>query len=148
MPLRPPFLALLLFAPASILAAAETGPVAAFISKTCVDCHGPDTQEGGVRLDTLPLDAKGLAASPEALHTLIRVHDRVRDGEMPPKDAEQPAPEARKAFVAAVAPAITAGETEAAAGTGRATIRRLNRTEYEHTLRDIFSLPSLQVKDL
>ena len=141
-------LALLLFTPASILAAAETGPVAAFISKTCVDCHGPDTQEGGVRLDTLPLDAKGLAASPEALHTLIRVHDRVRDGEMPPKDAEQPASEARKAFVAAVAPAITAGETEAAAGTGRTTIRRLNRTEYEHTLRDFFSLPSLRVKDL
>ena len=119
-----------------------------FITATCIDCHGPDTQEGGVRLDTLPLDAKGLAASPEALHTLIRVHDRVRDGEMPPKDAEQPSAADRKAFVAAVAPAIMAGETEAAAGTGRTTIRRLNRTEYEHTLRDLFSLPSLRVKDL
>jgi mono/diheme cytochrome c family protein len=141
-------LALLLAAPASIVSAKATSPIAAFISKTCVDCHGPDAQEGGVRLDTLPLDAKGLAASPESLHTLIRVHDRVRDGEMPPKDVEQPSAADRQAFVAAVAPTITAGETEAAAGTGRTTIRRLNRAEYEHTLRDLFSLPSLRVKDL
>ena len=98
--------------------------------------------------DLLRLDAAGLAASPDSLRTLIRVHDRVRDGEMPPRDAEQPSPADRKAFVAAVAPAITAGETVAAAGTGRTTIRRLNRTEYEHTLRDLFSLPSLRVKDL
>jgi mono/diheme cytochrome c family protein len=138
----------------ALLAAADSRQARAgdqirpFLAATCVDCHGPDTQEGGVRLDTLPLDAKGLAASPDSLHTLIRVHDRVRDGEMPPKDAEQPSAADRAAFVAAVAPAITAGETEAAAGTGRTTIRRLNRTEYEHTLRDLFSLPSLRVKDL
>lgn len=128
--------------------AAEPGPVAAFFARTCVDCHGPDTQEGGVRLDTLPLDATGIAASPDALHTLIRAHDRVRAGEMPPRDAEQPSSADRDAFVAAVAPVIEAGEAAAAAGTGRATIRRLNRIEYEHTLRDLFALPSLRVKDL
>lgn len=146
--MMPQVAAIALVACGGFAGAAETGPVAAFLKTTCVDCHGPDTQEGGVRFDTLPLDAKGIAASPEALHTLIRAHDRVRDGEMPPKDAEQPQPEARTAFVAAVAPVILAGEAEAAAGTGRATIRRLNRTEYEHTLRDLFSLPSLRVKDL
>jgi mono/diheme cytochrome c family protein len=141
-------IAAVVIAPACPAPAAEPVPVTAFLTATCIDCHGPDTQEGGVRFDTLPLDAKGIAASPEALHTLIRAHDRVRDGEMPPQDAEQPKPEARKAFVTAVAPVIVAGEAEAAAGTGRATIRRLNRTEYEHTLRDLFSLPSLRVKDL
>jgi mono/diheme cytochrome c family protein len=128
--------------------AAEMSGSRAFIAATCVDCHGPDTQEGGVRLDNLPLDAQAVAASPEALHTLIRVHDRVRAGEMPPADAEQPAAADRAAFVAALAPAIVAAEGVAAAGTGRTTIRRLNRTEYEHTLRDLFSLPSLRVKDL
>jgi mono/diheme cytochrome c family protein len=127
---------------------ADVGMLRTFLSATCVDCHGAESPEGGVRLDNLPLEAQAVAASPEALHTLIRVHDRVRAGEMPPADAEQPEPAARAAFVAAVAPAIVAAEEVAAAGTGRTTIRRLNRTEYEHTLRDLFSLPSLRVKDL
>ncbi len=33
-------------------------------------------------------------------------------------------------------------------GLGRAAVRRLNRTEYENTLRDLFDLPGLSVKDL
>ncbi|MFM8635172.1 MAG: c-type cytochrome domain-containing protein, partial [Planctomycetia bacterium] len=62
------------------LAAAGSRPAIAadaraFLTQTCIDCHGPDTQEGGVRFDTLPLDAKGLAASPDAIHSLIRAHE-------------------------------------------------------------------------
>lgn len=119
-----------------------------FVAANCVACHGADDPEGGVRLDTLPLDAQGLAASPDALRTLVRVHDRVRAGEMPPPDAEQPAAADRAAFIAAAAGVITAAETARDAGTGRATIRRLNRGEYEHALLDLFALPSLRVKDL
>ena len=140
--------ALLLAAPASIVSAVESGPVAAFISKTCIDCHGPDSQEAGLRLDTLPLDPAKAAASADALRILIRVHDRVRDGEMPPKDMEQPSAADRQRFVAALEPVITAAESQAAAGTGRTTLRRMSRIEYEHTLRDLLALPTLAVKDL
>jgi cytochrome c553 len=146
--MRSAVFALLLSAPAWLVSAAETGPVSSFISTTCIDCHGPDAQESGLRLDTLPLEPAKAAASADALRILVRVHDRVRDGEMPPMDGPQPSAADRQRFVAALEPVITMAEAQAAAGTGRTTIRRLNRTEYEHTLRDLFSLPSLRVKDL
>jgi mono/diheme cytochrome c family protein len=137
-----------LFAFARPISAADSGPVAAFISTTCIDCHGPDTQEAGLRLDTLPLDPAKAAASADTLRMLVRVHDRVRDGEMPPKDVEQPSAADRQRFVAAFEPLITAAEAQAAAGTGRTTIRRMSRIEYENTLRDLLALPTLAVKDL
>src|SRR5581483_3973077 len=34
------------------------------------------------------------------------------------------------------------------AGDGRAVFRRLNRTEYENSLRDLLGIPGLKVKDL
>ena len=137
-----------LFAPAWPGVAAESGRVATFLSTTCIECHGPDVQEAGLRLDTLPLDPAKAAASADALRILVRVHDRVRDGEMPPADASQPSEADRRQFIAAIEPVITAAEAQAAAGTGRTTIRRMSRIEYENTLRDLFALPTLAVKEL
>jgi mono/diheme cytochrome c family protein len=152
--LRPLFVPLALAAPAWLFAyvpyvvAAESGRVATFLSNTCIECHGPDVQEAGLRLDTLPFDPVKAAASADALRILVRVHDRVRDGEMPPPDASQPSEADRRQFIAAIEPVITAAESQAAAGTGRTTIRRMSRIEYENTLRDFFALPTLAVKEL
>ena len=124
-PPRPAFLALALAAPAWLCApapyvvAAENGRVATFLSNTCIECHGPDVQEAGLRLDTLPLDPAKAAASADTIRILVRVHDRVRDGEMPPPDASQPSEADRRQFIAAIEPVITAAESQAAAGTGR-----------------------------
>ncbi|NDC64569.1 MAG: DUF1587 domain-containing protein [Planctomycetia bacterium] len=115
-----------LFASAWPVVAAGSGPVATFLSNTCIECHGPDVQEAGLRLDTLPLDPAKAAASADALRILARVHDRVRDGEMPPPDAAQPSAADRREFIAAIAPVITAA----------------------NTLRDLFALPTLAVKEL
>jgi hypothetical protein len=152
--LRPLFVPLALAAPAWLFAhvpyvvAAESGPVATFLSNTCIECHGPDVQEAGLRLDTLPLDPVKAAASADALRILVRVHDRVRDGEMPPPYAAQPSAADRRKFIASIEPVITAAESQAAAGTGRTTIRRMSRIEYGNTLRDLFALPTLAVKEL
>ncbi|MEI8229132.1 MAG: c-type cytochrome domain-containing protein, partial [Planctomycetota bacterium] len=128
--LRPLFVPLVcLFAPAWPVVAAGSGPVATFLSTTCIECHGPDVQEAGLRLDTLPLDPAKAAASADALRILVRVHDRVRDGEMPPADASQTSEADRRQFIAAIEPVITAAEAQAAAGTGRTTIRRMSRIE-------------------
>ena len=147
--LRPLFVPLVcLFAPAWPVVAAENGRVATFLSTTCIECHGPDVQEAGLRLDTLPLDPAKAAASADALRILVRMHDRVRDGEMPPADASQPSATDSRQFIAAIEPVITAAESQATAGTGRTTIRRMSRIEYENTLRDLFALPTLAVKEL
>ena len=128
--------------------AATADDVAVFVKTHCIDCHGPDAQEGGLRLDTLSLDPARIAESANALRAIVRVHDRVRDGEMPPKDVTQPSIGERQKFLAALAPVIVDAERQAAGGTQRTAIRRMNRVEYEQTLRDLLGLPLLRVKDL
>src|SRR5262249_15774963 len=43
--------------------------------------------------------------------------------------------------------ALPAADRARRVGEGRAVFRRLNRTEYENTLRDLFGIPGLKVKD-
>ena len=78
----------------------------------------------------------------------VKVHDRVRDGEMPPKKKEQPEPAERAAFLKALSEPMIAAEQAHFAKDGRATQRRLNRYEYENTLRDLLHAPWLQIKEI
>jgi hypothetical protein len=75
------------------------------------------------------------------------VHDRVRDGEMPPKKKARPEPAELEAFTRSLSSSLVAVEQARAAREGRATQRRLNRYEYENALRDLLHAPWLQVRD-
>lgn len=67
---------------------------AAFLSQHCLTCHGDDTAEGGVRLDTLAeMDA---ATRTELLN---KVQEQVYFGLMPPEDAQQPSARQRQSMV-------------------------------------------------
>ena len=61
----------------------------------------------------------------------------------------RPRPDAagQKAFLEGLARSIVAAERAALAGEGRATLRRLNRHEYENALRDLLGVPWAQVAD-
>jgi hypothetical protein len=124
--------------------AGPPGPAKDFLARNCLDCHDAATHEGGLDLSALVFDP----AEPASYAKWVRVHDRVRDGEMPPKDAPQPKPEELDGFLKAVAGPIAAADRAQAAAEGRATLRRLNRYEYENTLRDLLDAPWLQVKDM
>src|SRR4051794_29029047 len=73
----------LLLATTSIAFAAEEPPAAVrdLIGSHCVDCHGPTVQKAGLRLDPL----SGDFGDPATFRTWVKVHDRVRAGEMPPQ---------------------------------------------------------------
>jgi hypothetical protein len=64
---------------------------------------------------------------------------------MPPQTKPRPAAAAQQAFLGDLAGALGAFERTAGAE-GRATQRRLNASEYENALRDLFAAPWLQVK--
>ena len=117
---------------------------AALTAKYCVSCHRGPTPRGGLDLESLafaPADA-------DNFRTWVKVHDRLQAGEMPPKTRKlRPAPAELDAFLARLATALTAPETDAAARDGRAMQRRLNRYEYENALRDLLHAPWLQVKE-
>ena len=122
----------------------ESPSTRAFIEANCLDCHDTETKKGGLDLATLPVDL----ASPKVFATWVTVHDRVTSGEMPPpKKKHRPEPRVVERFTNQLARALMAAETEQTQQHGRATLRRLNRYEYEETLRDLLSLPSLEVRN-
>ncbi|MFO0966607.1 MAG: DUF1592 domain-containing protein [Gemmataceae bacterium] len=109
------------------------------LAKHCFACHGAVKPKGDLRLDTLKPDF----ADPAARERWQRVLERIESGEMPPK--AKPRPDAREVRV--VAAWIEAGEEKARRTEGRVVLRRLNRVEYENTLRDLLGV-EVDVQDL
>ncbi len=116
----------------------------AFVEKHCFDCHDTDSAKGGLDLSRLGLDL-GDALTFAAW---AKVYDRVQAGEMPPAKRARPGHGERDAFLSAVADPLTATDLAREAAEGRSTRRRLNRYEYENTIRDLLQAPWLQIKDL
>ena len=117
---------------------AATVPLS-FVAKHCVGCHDDSVSEGDFRADLLPKNL-GDAASQKAWS---RVLARVQSGEMPPpkKKERPPEKEVTAALVAlktAFHEATLAKHNEA----GRVRVRRLNRLEYENTVRDLLGIDS------
>jgi mono/diheme cytochrome c family protein len=115
---------------------------AAFIERHCVGCHNPDDRKGHLDLTALPFAAE----DPDTLRRWVKVHDRVKAGEMPPGTRRRPDAADRDDFVTGLAAAIDAHERGADARDGRSPRRRLNAYEYENALRDLFGAPWLQVR--
>jgi hypothetical protein len=103
----------------------------------CYACHSQQTAKpkGDLRLDQLPLDFADEAARERWLAVL----KRVQAGEMPPKSRPRPP----QADVRLLSDWIS-GRAEAAAADrraqGRVVLRRLNRVEYENTVRDLLGV--------
>lgn len=123
---------------------ADEPAVRRFFKGHCAGCHGMETQEAGRRLDSLPVDF----TAPALFAAWVKIHDRLRDGEMPPKGSPQPSPDQRRMVVDWLATQLTEADVARRRAEGRAELRRLNRTEYENSLRDLFGLSGLKVKDL
>ncbi len=124
------------------VAARATDEIAKRVQASCVECHDADVHKAGLRLDQL----KPASEDPATLAMWTRIHDRVAAGEMPPKkklDAGETA-----AFTGALASALTTADLAHQRHDGRVGLRRLNRVEYEDTVRDLLAIPQLQVKDI
>lgn len=114
-----------------------------FLEKNCTECHDADTKKGGLDLTALPVDL----ALPKNFNAWVTIHDRVSNGEMPPKKKARPEATELQAFEKELRASLVTAEKARYAGEGRATQRRLNRYEYENVLRDLLHAPWLQIKD-
>src|SRR5437899_8011476 len=134
----------LLFACAVPLAAADLPPASRqFVETHCVECHDAEVKKGGLDLTALKFEP----ANPSNFSTWVLVHDRVMLGEMPPKKKTRPETTELEAFTKSLSSSLVAAEQTRMAKEGRATQRRLNRYEYENTLRDLLQAPWLQIRD-
>ena len=116
--------------------AAPAAPLAttakAFFEQHCTDCHETGTTKGGLNLEK----ADFTIASPEQADLWTRIFDRVAKGEMPPKKEPRPAAPEIEKLLASIRPRLTEVDRARRA----VTQRRLNRTEYENTVRDLLSI--------
>jgi mono/diheme cytochrome c family protein len=115
-----------------------------FLKAHCFECHDSDTAKGNLDLTTASFDL----ADRRAQARWVTVHDRVARGEMPPTKKERPQAAAQQAFLAALAKPLIAADDQREANEGRATLRRLNRLEYEDTVRDLLGVSWLQIKGI
>ena len=107
------------------------------LERYCYQCHGPDKHKGDVTL--APFKDKAAVQREPGLwkNVLQQLHERT----MPPASKPQPTPEERERIEAWVRQALA----EIDPGTlpkdpGRVTIRRLNRAEYNNTIRDLLGV--------
>ncbi|EMI20343.1 secreted protein containing DUF1588 [Rhodopirellula maiorica SM1] len=104
------------------------------VERLCVDCH--DSPEGEAGLDlNIYQDIQSIDAD---LGSVERVLEIVRFGAMPPEDADLPTDVERKALVESLEQILYSVACNSRRTPGNATTRRLNRSEYNNTIRDLF----------
>jgi mono/diheme cytochrome c family protein len=108
----------------------------------CIACHGGDKPKGKLRLDSLAADFADAATRAR----WTAVIERLEAGEMPPKGKPRPASQDIQALTGWLAPRLAAADTAARAAQGRVVLRRLNRVEYENTVRDLLGI-SIHIKE-
>lgn len=104
--------------------------------KYCVSCHSGDKPKGNLRLDQLSLDL----ANATVREHWTDVVERLRAGEMPPKDKPRPSEKEIQGLTEWLTPRLSVADAAARAAQGRVVLRRLNRVEYENTICDLFGI--------
>jgi hypothetical protein len=102
----------------------------------CYNCHDADAKKGGLDLEAL----KWKLDDAETLQQWTKVFDKVARGEMPPKDKKRPTGELSNTFLKSLGGDLHDFSLGAQQRDGRVVYRRLNRTEYEHTLQDLLGI--------
>jgi mono/diheme cytochrome c family protein len=114
----------------------------ATLNRYCVSCHNGKLKTAGLMLDAL--DVSSVGAEPQVWEKVVR---KLRAGMMPPLGRPRPDKATSHALVSwleeeldrAAATHLNPGRPDA--------VRRLNRTEYRNTIRDLLGL-DLDVSDL
>ncbi|MEZ6129880.1 MAG: DUF1592 domain-containing protein [Planctomycetaceae bacterium] len=114
------------------------------LQQACVSCHGPDAEEGNVRIDTL---------DPDLLHGQdvnwwLEILAVLTNGEMPPADADKLPDNDRAALVDWLSNEIHTASTVRRATGGHSSFRRMTRYEYRYAMQDLLGLSFDFAKDL
>ena len=117
--------------------------VSEFLHRYCADCHAGKSASANLDLGRVIDSSQAGGSFPFA--KWVTIHDRLRYGEMPPSDADQPSDVERSQTVDSLSKTLHGISAAEQAKRGRGQLRRLNRVEYEYTLRDLFALPNLEV---
>jgi mono/diheme cytochrome c family protein len=143
-PMRPvathPTVAAAPAAPRLITAASVRGfekTVKPFLAQNCYPCHGNKGEpKNGLNLQSFR-NAESLIEDRNHWEDVIGM---LRRSEMPPMEEEQPEEADRQAVAAWLEGELARIDRVTPADAGRVTARRLNRTEYNNTIRDLLGV--------
>lgn len=111
-----------------------------FLGDYCLACHDDASAEGKLSLASLPM-------TPADLPRWQPVFEKLQSGQMPPQGEKQPTPAERRKIGDWLRLRLHEASLARQQTDGRVVLRRLNRTEYETTLRDLLG-PQVEVKEL
>jgi hypothetical protein len=107
-----------------------------FLTKNCVMCHNGKLKSG-------ELDLQYHSAAERVLkdrNVWEMVVQKIRTGEMPPKGLPKPKPDEIERVTGRIESEFDRIDREATPDPGRVTTRRLNRYEYNNTIRDLLAM--------
>ncbi|MED5586434.1 MAG: DUF1588 domain-containing protein [Verrucomicrobiota bacterium] len=105
-----------------------------FFASHCVKCHGGEKVKGKVNLKEIG-NLNDFLAKPELIQDLLGVID---SGDMPPEDEPQPDAASRGAVMASLKGLLQTAAKNTK--TGPNPVQRLNRFQYNNTIRDLFEI--------
>ena len=107
-----------------------------FLAQNCFTCHGNKKQENDLNLESFDSSASLV----EHRDQWDEVVGKLRRGEMPPLEEEQPPEEQRQAVATWLARELERIDAATPPDPGRVTARRLNRTEYNNTIKELLGV--------
>ena len=115
------------------------------LKKHCFKCHGEKKQKGDLRLDTLSGDLSKDRVAAEAWHD---VRNALNLSEMPPKKEDSLLPAELRTVTSWITQEIDALVASQKGTGGRIVLRRLNKTDYQNTMRDLLGIEMDYAKNL
>lgn len=106
------------------------------VQSYCIDCHNADSQEAEISFSGF--DSVDRMADQQVMWQ--RALEMVQFGAMPPDDYDQPTDQERAALVEQIEKVLYSAACDLAPKPSKVTVRRLNRAEYNNTIRDLFGL--------
>jgi hypothetical protein len=104
-----------------------------YLAKHCLSCHGEMKQRAGLALHTFT-DEASLVKQRKLWQNVLQM---VNAGEMPPRGRPRPDLKDTETFLKTVKAVFDHADRSAGLDPGRVTMRRLNRAEYNNTVRDL-----------
>jgi hypothetical protein len=105
----------------------------AFVTKHCLECHGDKEPKADLNLFA-DRDASAVIKRRAVWESVLEM---VSSGQMPPVEKPRPEQAEVENFVAVINDLFDDADLHAKPDPGRVTVRRLNRTEYNNTVRDL-----------
>ena len=115
-----------------------------FVSRNCYTCHSAQAKTGGLDLESAVSRSSSILEDRAIWENVLT---KLRSGQMPPEGTPRPDEKELEAAIRKLEAALLVTGASANADPGHVTPHRLNRTEYNNTVRDLLGVDTHPADD-